>query len=192
MDRRQAISRVGLILGGTVLGAEVFLTGCSKQKELTSPSMAFSSDTVTFLDEVGETILPVTSSSPGAKEAKIGEFMKVIVTDCYEEKDHKIFLEGIGKLNQASQKKYSKDFMPLKAEEKHDLLVDLDAEAKAYEKNKQKGEPTHYFTMMKQLTLWGYFTSEVGSKNALRYLPVPGRFDGCYPYEEGDKAWATI
>jgi hypothetical protein len=44
--------------------------------------------------------------------------------------------------------------------------------------------------MMKQLTMLGFFTSEVGAKQALRYVPVPGRYDGCAPYKKGDKAWA--
>jgi hypothetical protein len=43
---------------------------------------------------------------------------------------------------------------------------------------------------MKELTLLGYFTSEVGATKALRYVPIPGRFDGCIPYKKGDKAWA--
>jgi hypothetical protein len=191
MNRRDAISRVGLILGGTVIGAEAFLAGCTKRPEETVSWMNFSTDTVGLLDEVGETILPASAASPGAKEAKIGEFMKIIVSDCYDEKDQHTFIDGIGKLDEASQKKFSKNFMKLSENERHDLLVGIDQEAKDYSKNKKMEDPTHYFTMMKQLTLWGYFTSEVGSTKALRFLPVPGKFDGSYPYKKGDRAWAA-
>ncbi|MCZ2459027.1 MAG: gluconate 2-dehydrogenase subunit 3 family protein, partial [Chitinophagales bacterium] len=52
---------------------------------------------------------------------------------------------------------------------------------------KQEEIPPYYFTMMKQLTLWGYFTSEIGMTQALKYVPVPGRFDGCIDYKKGDK-----
>jgi len=191
MNRRDAITRVGLLVGGSVIGAEAFLTGCRKSPEQQAAASAeFTPDTIAFLDEVGETILPASPASPGAKEAKIGEFMKVIVTDCYEEKDQKIFHTGIPKLNEAAQKKYSKDFMDLVATEKHDLLVAVDGEMKDYNKNKKDGDPQHYFTLIKQLTLWGYFTSEPGSTKALRYLPVPGKYEGCIPYKKGDKAWA--
>src|SRR5882757_1064992 len=108
MNRRDAITRVGLLVGGTVIGAEAFLTGCRKSPEQQAAASAeFSPDTISILDEVGETILPASPSSPGAKEAKIGEFMKVIVTDCYEEKDQQIFRTGIPKINEAAQKKYS-------------------------------------------------------------------------------------
>jgi hypothetical protein len=143
------------------------------------------------LDEVGETILPATASSPGAKEARIGEFMKTIVSDCYEDGDHKTFMEGIGKLNEASKAKYSKDFMELAPTEKHDLLVILDKEAKDYQKSKKAEDPNHYIHLMKQLTLLGFFTSEPGANKALRYIAVPGHYDGCVPYKKGDKAWAT-
>jgi len=45
--------------------------------------------------------------------------------------------------------------------------------------------------MMKELTIWGYFSSEPGATKALRYIAVPGHYDGCIPYKKGDKAWAT-
>ena len=191
MNRRDAIARVGLILGGTVVGSQAFLSGCAQKSEVAATGSTFTPETISFLDEVGETILPTSAASPGAKESKIGEFMKTIVSDCYEEKDQKIFMDGIGKLNEASNKKFSKDFMSLSATEKHDLLVEVDKEAKDYLASKKEEDPQHYFTLMKQLTLWGYFTSEVGSTKALRFLPVPGRYDGAYPYKKGDRAWAA-
>ncbi len=192
MNRRDAITRVGLIVGGTVIGAEAFLSGCAKRPDETVSWLSFSPETISLLDEVGETILPATAASPGAKAAMIGEFMKAIVTDCYEEKDQHIFMEGVGKVNEASQAQYKNDFTKLSAEEKYDLIVAIDKEAKAFSQTKKPEEPTHYFTMMKQLTLWGYFTSEVGSTKALRHLPVPGRYEGCIDYKKGDRAWSAI
>jgi hypothetical protein len=50
--------------------------------------------------------------------------------------------------------------------------------------------PAHYFRMMKELALLGYFTSEIGCTQAQRYLESPGRFDPCAPYQPGEKAWA--
>jgi len=187
MNRREAISSVALLLGGTILGADAFLSGC---KTKTEAGVSFAPTDISFLDEVAETILPATSS-PGAKAAKVGEFMTVIVRDCYEEKDQKIFMDGIKKLDAASKAKNNKSFMESTPEQRHDLLVALDKEQQDYQKNKKKEDPTHYFRMMKELTLWGYFTSEEGATKALRYVAVPGRYDGCIPYKKGDKAWAT-
>ena len=189
MNRRDALSRVALLLGGTVVGAEAFLKGCKTETKY-GASLNFKPEDVAYLNEVAETILPRTNT-PGAKDAKVGEFMTVIVKDCYEEDDQKTFLDGMQKLNDASQTKNKKSFMESTPEQRHALLVDLDKEAKDYQKNRKEKDPNHYFSLMKQLTLWGFFTSKEGATQALRYVAVPGRYEGCIPYKKGDKAWAT-
>jgi hypothetical protein len=191
MNRREALSSVALLLGGTILGAEAFLSGCTNaDRHIGDAGLNFSQDDVAFLDEVGETIIPATTT-PGAKEAKIGEFMKTIVRDCYEPKDQQLFTDGMKKLEEASKKKSGKSFLDSTPEQRHDLLVDLDKEQKDYMAKKKPEDPPHYFRAMKELTLWGYFTSEPGATKALRYIAVPGHYDGCVPYKKGDKAWAT-
>jgi hypothetical protein len=187
MNRREAIGRVALIMGGTMIGAEYLLSGC-KPKAAKVEDL-FNTDHVAFLNEVGETILP-TTSTPGAKAADVGNFMAVMVRDCYEPADQDIFLKGLDKIDEAANKKFSKKFMDLDATQRTALLTDLDKEQQQYSKTKKPKEPNHYFRMIKELTLLGYFTSEVGCTKALRYVPVPGRFDGCIPYKKGDKAWA--
>src|SRR5690606_27305022 len=124
------------------------------------------------------------------KAAKVGEFMKVMVNDCYDKKDQDTFMEGFQKLDDLSEKTYDVVFMKLKPEQRLDLLVSLDKEQKEYMANKKKEDPGHYFRMMKELTLLGYFTSEIGSTQALRYVERPGRYDGCIDYKKGDKAFA--
>ena len=187
MNRREALSTVAIIMGGTVIGSEAFLTGC----KASTKTVSFSKDDIAFLNEVAETILPATNT-PGAKEAKVGEFMTVMVNDCYEEDNQIIFMEGMKALQFKDAKaKIGKSFMEASAEERHQLLVTLDAEAKEYQKNKKADAPTHYFSMIKELTLTGFFTSEVGATKVLRYVATPGRFDGSAPYIKGEKAWAT-
>lgn len=48
-----------------------------------------------------------------------------------------------------------------------------------------------FFRTMKELTLLGYYTSQPGATKELRYLQVPGRFDGCVPFAKVGRAWAT-
>lgn len=185
MHRREAVQYISLLLGGTLVGANAFLTGC---KTGTDTNYTFSEDDIAFLNEVGETILPKTAT-PGAKAANVGEFMKVMVNDCYEAQDQKIFHEGIDQLKEASKKQLDTSFMEATPQQRHELLVALDQEQKDYMKNKAAEDRPHYFRMMKELTLLGYFTSEVGSKEARRHVPVPGRYEGCIPYKKGDKAF---
>lgn len=189
MKRREAVSTMAVILGGTMAGSQLFLTGC-KQSDKKAGLTDFSEQEIALLDEIGETIIP-TTNTPGAKAAKIGAFMKIMVTDCYDEPAQKVFVDGIASLQSASDKKFGKEFLDLDAAQRKELLIELDKEQREYQKNKQEGQPNHYFKMMKDLTLQGYFTSEIGATQALRYEAVPGKYDGCMPYKKGDKAWAT-
>jgi len=207
MNRRDAIGRVALLMGGAVIGAEFFLSGC-RPDGASNVEDLFKQDNAGFLNEVAETILPTTAGSPGAKAAQVGQFMAVMVRDCYTPADQKTFIGGISKLNEASQKKYSAKFMDLSPAQRTELLIAADHEQKEYYKKLYKkmaaeeakhagdinyvepDQPNHYFKMMKELTLLGFFTSEVGSTKALRYIETPGHFDGCVPYKKGDRAWA--
>jgi hypothetical protein len=211
MNRRDLLKQIALLTGGVVIGGEIFLSGC---KTGAKTEIGFTPGNIALLDEVGETILPATAT-PGAKATKIGEFMKIIVTDCYEEKDQKIFNDGIGLLEDACKKETGKQFMDCTSQERTAFLIKLDGEAKEYQKKKKKFDededikkkaqmgsgaadyvkqtmPSHYFTMMKQLTLWGYFTSKEGVTKALNYQPVPGKYVGCVDYKKGDKLQAGL
>ncbi|TGE08515.1 gluconate 2-dehydrogenase subunit 3 family protein [Hymenobacter fodinae] len=200
MNRRDALARVAILMGGAVIGGDYFLTSCSSPSEekekkgaakTTKEEKPFlKQDQVAYLNEVGETILP-TTATPGAKAADVGSFMAVMVRDCYKPEDQKIFLKGLDDLEQASKKKNGKGFLESDTAQRTALLRALDEEQKNYAKTKTLEAPNHYFRMIKELTMLGYFTSEVGSTKALRYLPVPGKYEGCVPYKKGDRAWAT-
>jgi hypothetical protein len=185
MDRRELLKMIALVTGGAVIGGPAFLTGCSPDQKLPTAGIAFSKAETDFLNEVADTILPATQS-PGAKAAHVGEFMTVMVNDCYEAADQKAFYAGIKQLDEACEKLHGASFMNVDAAQRTTLLEKLDKEAKVYQSEK----PNHYFTMMKQLTLLGFFTSEPGCKEALRYIAVPGKYEGDVPYQKGDKAWA--
>jgi hypothetical protein len=189
MNRREALERVALLMGGTVIGGAAFLQGC-KSTDTKTAGFSLTADQLAFLDEVAETIIPATST-PGAKAAKVGAFMQVMVTDCYDQKDQQVFVSGITEIDNASKKTFSKGFMEITAEERTSLLNGINKELKAYNESKKEGDPNHYFGLMKQLTLLGFFTSEVGATQALRYVAVPGKYEGCIPYAKGDKAWAS-
>jgi Gluconate 2-dehydrogenase subunit 3 len=203
MNRRELIKRIALLTGGSVIGAEVFLAGC---KNAGGTDFDFPDELIPLLDEVGETILPRTKT-PGAKDAAIGQFMKTIVTDCYHPADQQIFKEGIEELKKRCLREFGKVFTGCTTEQRTALIKQIDEEAKRYNKkrleaetirkNRTKGTleyfnreemPAHWFILVKQLTLWGFFTSEAGASQALRYVPVPGRYDGDVEYKKGDRA----
>ena len=191
MNRRELIKQIAILTGTAVVGGEFFLSGC-KTNDAVSVEF-FTEKDISFFDEVAETILPKTNT-PGAKDAEVGKFMVSYSTDCYDELQLNAIKAGIKKLNDESEKKYGNDFIKITSIQKQELLTSIDAEAKkrnetAKEKSNSKFTP-HYFTLMKQLTLLGFFTSKPGATQVLRYMPVPGKYEGCIEYKEGETSWA--
>jgi hypothetical protein len=210
INRREAVLRVTALVSGVALvGGCALLTGC-RQENAAAPSTGaentetpFTAEDVAFLDEVAETILPETNT-PGAKAAKTGAFMALMVTDSFSPSDRKVFRDGMRKLDDAARNAHGVSFMAATPQQRLAVLEVIDrlcarpsnlfsletirtAEALLAG---QCNEP-HYFLMIKELALLGYFTSEIGCKQAQRYVEVPGRFDPCVPYHHGEKAWAS-
>lgn len=187
---------MALLLGGSVLGADIFIqTGCKgrsgEKKMAEKPEQDFfTKEEISFLDEVGETIIPRTDT-PGAKDAKVGETINMLVKDCYSKNDQRTFRDGMKTIDKLSSDKYSADFMKLQPAQRTELLTELDKEQREYQKNKKEEEPNHYFRMMRELVLLAFFSSEPGATKVLRYVAVPGKYDPCIPYTTGEKAWAT-
>ena len=192
IDRREAIRRVSALLGGVAfVGGSALLTACEKERtpDSSGPVGTFAPTEVAFLDEIADTILPETKT-PGAKAANTGAFMALMVTDCYKDADQKIFRDGMKQLDDASLKASGKSFVQASPQERLTLLESIDREQKKYMDDRKDGAPSHYFRMMKELAMLGYFTSEIGYTQAQRYAESPGRFDPCLPYQKGETSWA--
>src|SRR5437868_13879826 len=124
ITRREAVLRVTMLLGGIALtGGTALITGC-RQETVGKP---FTPDEIAYLDEIADTILP-TTSTPGAKAAKTGAFMALMVRDAYSPKDDRIFREGMEKLDDASKDKYGAGFMKATPAQRLALLQGLDRE----------------------------------------------------------------
>lgn len=213
MDRRELLKMIAVVTGGAVIGGEFLLTGC-KNPGSGEVSMVFSEENIAFLDEVAETIFPQTSTA-GAKAAGVGRFMTVMVNDCYTKADQEVFHKGLATLDEACEKMHGHGFMKATPEQRKELLISVDKEVSEYKKKQdaKKKEleeisrplakytsgtenpnwlPNHYFQQMKQLTIFGYFTSQKGRTEALRYEPVPGKWEAVIDYKKGDKSFAGL
>jgi hypothetical protein len=178
MNRREAVRRLALLMGGAMVGSHFILSGQTVEGKTAAP---FTDDERAYLDEIAETILPATDV-PGAKAAGVGAFMAMMITDCYSDKQVAQFREGMAKVNDACTAKCGKAFLAASPAERTALLSGIDAE-------RRKAKKEHYFSMMRDLTLLGYFSSEIGCTKAVRYIEVPGAFHGDVPYKKGDPAW---
>ncbi len=202
MHRREAIKRVSVLLGGVAfVGGSQLLTACAGDRPPAADSTQvaakgpapigdFSVADQQYLDEVADTILPTTAKSPGAKAAATGPFMALMVTDTYSPDDQKIFREGMTKLEEACKAKHGAGFMAATPEQRTALLTELDQEQFEFQKTR-KDQPQHYFRMMKELALLGFFTSEIGYTKAMRYKETPGKYEPCLPYTKGETSWAS-
>jgi hypothetical protein len=186
MERREVIKLITLATGAALVGGELIFTGCTPDKKPVGGSL-FGQKDLDLLADIAETIMPRTHTH-GANDAGVAEFIAGTVNRCYFEPDQQTFMAGLVTIEENSRSRYGKRFGRLTSGQKTEMLQDLDREARAY--IRPDGGTAHYFTMMKQLTIYGYFTSEIVQKEVMRHVPIPGSYDGCMPYNEGDPAWA--
>lgn len=183
MNRRDAIKSFALMMGGTMVGANAILTGCAPDDQIIG--LEFSEKDIAFLDEIGEAIIPATDT-PGAKATEIGAFMVMMVKDTYNSEQQQTFVDGLNFLKKDFKDSKGKNFMDATVEERTTYLNEL--KAKAGESEDKKA--TAIIGMVQDLTVLGYFTSEIGATQQLRYIETPGRYDPCIDYKPGDKAYA--
>src|SRR5204862_4582137 len=106
-----------------------------------------------------------------------------LVPGTHGERQQGICRGGMQKLNDAA-------FRAATPAQRLAKLEQLDREQKTCMDARAQGAPPHYFRQMKELALLGYFTSEIGCTQAMRYRETPGRFDPCVPYTPGETQWA--
>jgi hypothetical protein len=190
MERRDLLKMIFAATGAAMVGLPALAHG---QAPAAGTKPLFSAAEVGLLDEIAETILPRTKT-PGAKDAGVGQFMARFVTDCYTPREQATFRAGLADID----KRAGGRFVSLTPEARTELLRTLDAEARKHlVRVTDTGTPKalaampHAFTMIKQLTLFSFFTSKVGATEVLRYVAVPGRYDGDLAYVPGTPAWGT-
>ena len=209
LSRREVIQRVTALLGGAALvGGEHLLAfpidEATRAHAMAQGAGTFTTAEIALLDEIAETILPETTT-PGAKAAKTGAFMALMVTDTYTEAAQRAFRDGMQRVDEACVGAHGVPFMKATPAQRLSIAEALDREQKAAMDARLAApakrapvpdavatdEPAHYFRMMKELAMLGFFTSEVGCTKALRYVEAPGRYDPCAPYSPGDRIWAA-
>jgi hypothetical protein len=178
MKRRKAIKFVSSILGLAISGSTLSaLSKFSEKSALNSgQNLRFlTAEQFHLLDELTELIIPKTKT-PGAKEAKVAAFIDMVLADCYVEKEKNTFRDGLQNLQH-------KNFLSLSVTEQIELLSTLESDSL---KNRLASNEIDFWRMLKELSLLGYFGSEVGIKACFDYRPVPGKLENV-KWEKGMK-----
>ena len=213
MNRRDAVQRVAFLMGGALSAPTLIamLEGCkSTTATEAATSFGFSTEYKNLVSEIAEIIIPKTST-PGAKDAGVGPFIEKMLKDCYTTTQQEHFLKGLDELDGSSKKvNGGKSFLEstpaqqtallktfetmsneeAKKNETAKKIVDAETGLTKETKGKTEAPPTPFFKLMKELSLLGYFTSEVGATQSLAYMAVPGKYEGCVKMTPGQKAWA--
>lgn len=187
MKRRRFLSSVAIFVPVAIVSTDMLFSSCNRGVD----EDYFSQENIKLLDEIGETILPATSTSPGAKAAQVGEFMKVYVTDCYTAEQQSMFWKGINKIRKLSKDKYGNEFPKLSVSQKQEVLRSLENESKKIKNTNKNSSAPEFYPMIRGLVVFGFFSSKPGATKALRYIQTPDSYQAEVPYEKGEKAWAT-
>jgi hypothetical protein len=203
MDRRNLLKMIAATTGAAMFSSELF--AYEKLSKVGLSDTQFASEDVNLFNEIAEVILPRTNT-PGAKDANVGLMSLILANNCYSEESKAAFAKGFASINENCIKLYAKPFLLLSSTQKTQYVENLDQIAKAYNEqnnvkqmqerpDRLKAAPAfpqpHFFTLIKQLTIFSFFTSEIGATRVLKFNPIPGKYDGALDYKKGDRAWAT-
>jgi glucoside 3-dehydrogenase (cytochrome c) hitch-hiker subunit len=201
MNRRELLQHVAWLMGGAISAPAVLgvLNGCSPKPGAGWQPAFLSKEEGAIVADIADLIVPRTDT-PGAREVGVPAFIDVILKDAYPSDDQARFVSGLKDFDSEAQRVHGKPFLELSQAQRlaflqqmHDTAADAER-AQAEERDVPASERKRPFVlMMKELTLLGFFTSQVGATQVLQYVAVPGGFQACIPLARAGngKQWAT-
>lgn len=191
MHRRKALRLLASAAALPILSREAFSMFQAVHEQLPEQAVLrtlnpHQNATVTTISEL---IIPQTDT-PGAKAARVNEFIDLILTEWYDDEEKSIFLTGLAELDASTKNLLGKDFVDCDEKLQTEVLRGLDDEVSAARTDIRRGRSRrrpperNFFFMIKQLTLIGYYTSQIGFEQELHGEIIPARHAGCVPLEE--------
>ncbi len=175
----------GALAAPTVLGV---MQGCSAKPELTWTPQLFTEDQARTVSSIADIILPKTDS-PSASELGVPGFIEDNVRLIMTEEERKKFMDLMAEWDTECQESTGKTFNDLTVEEQKQFVS---AQHDKITQGWIAPEDRPLIWPLKELTITGYFTTEVGMTQVLQYVAIPTRYDACISLEEaGGKTWAT-
>jgi hypothetical protein len=171
MKRRSAIRSIVYISAGVVL-----LPTCrnADKSPMLLKHISLSGNQHDLIMDLSETILPSSTSFPGAQELKSYEFVLTMVDDCASPEEQKIFTDGLKAFDKLSKKKFGQIFQGFTADQKKALLSDLENEKGI------PGDAKKFYQTVKRYTIQSFTSSEKYMLDIQKYKMVPGpNFNGC-------------
>lgn len=193
INRREALRRAALLMGAALSAPAIsgVLSGCSAKPVIDWKPEFLTGDQGILISEVSEIIIPRTDT-PGAKEVGVPAFIDKMLKDVYSKEDQERFLNGLKEFDDNAKKETGDSFIEMAADDQVAYVTKVH-KAGVEQIRSAPTDPKPFIMMVKELTLLGYFTSEVGATQVLQYVAVPGAYKGCVPLSQAGngKTWAT-
>ena len=190
ISRREALHHLTLLVGGAISAPAVsaILSGCRAEPAPAAwTPEALTTDQVDLLGTLVDLIIPPTDT-PGAKDAGVPVFIDKLLRDWVESEDRVRFQTGLAAVNEEMQETHGVAFREATPEQQNAFLTRLDQEA--IQAREDGADPLPFFATLKEWTLVGYYTSEIGATQELQWLAAPGRYDADLPLNEVGPTWA--
>lgn len=184
IDRRDALAGIVAMFGASLFAPIARAAGAQATPISDGPpsSPVFSAEQRALVSALSERVMP-TTDTPGAITAGVPAFIEKLLADWSMPDDRKPILAGLDAIEKRSRDDY-KVAASKATPAQQDALLTL-----AMEDKLPGGKD--FFEKFRQLVITGYFTSEVGITQEREYLPVPGRYDGAYPYSQVKKVFSS-
>lgn len=176
IHRRDALQRIAWVLGGAL--SPELTAGLMGQVLHVGARVPVRAENTALIAEIADVIIPATDT-PGAKDAGAEQFIVRVIRDCHVYAEQAEFYEGLDRFRSECTKRLGIAFEQMDAKQRREMVLHAARNLKAF------------FNRIRQLTIAGYFQSEIGATKALDFVPVPGRFDGSFRMKPGQKAWAV-
>lgn len=171
MNRRTVIRDLTFALGGLATIPAWAANGWSVET-LTTESVIFNTTEQQLLTIIVETIIP-ESDTKGASSLGVPAFLEKMLLDCYEVPVRNNVKDGLASTDALAQKQFGKSFAHCTTSQKQQLLL-------SFEKSEDK-TLKEFYSLVKNLTILGYTTSEYVQTQFLNYNMAPGHYYGCVP-----------
>jgi len=179
------LNRRALVLGAVFLvGGAAALTRFSRQPrgESAADAVVLTTDQFALLEQVTDVIIP-TTDTPGAIGAGVPTFLRELLSAWGNAESRAEFASVLERIDQRSWTSHGAAFLELSADQRLEIMRAIDAESIA-----AQDKPYRKF---KYLVLLGYYNSQIGATQELRYELVPGAWRACVPFTEIGRAAAT-
>jgi len=127
-----------------------------------------------LVTEVAEMIIPATDTG-GAKAAGVPAFVEMMVTNWFDDDERVNFAAGLDQFAKGAIARHGRAFVELTGPERTAYLTEQLAAAEALLAG--GGRPrTPFAALMKRLTIFGYYTSELGGSVELALNVIPNEY----------------